>query len=170
MVWFNNDGLLVKFGREEAIAGVGGEYSWRGFQGSLEVEVDYRRLNAFGTPTILSDVIRIPNGIIIKSAEFQVADQAFSTSGSPTLSFGLYKTDRTTAYSATGIHSALAASAVDTIGENNALTGSLINTTVLASTTPSLLSCTVGTANFTAGRGKLRIHWFWPTPAANPAA
>ena len=166
MVWMNNDGLLVKFGKEKGIAANGGSYRFVGPLDCIEIDVDYRKLNAFGTNTILSDTVKVPNGVLLKSAEFQV-DVAF-TGATATLTLGLYDSDRTTAYDEDGIDATIALTAIDAIGEVVACDGALIGT-VLANNTPSLITALVGTANFTAGRGKLRLYFYRPTVAATPA-
>ena len=164
MVWFHNDGLLVRFGVEEADVGAGGEYRSNGPFVEVEFDVQWNKLNAFGTFTILDDTVKLPNGILLTNAEFETI-VPFTSGGAATLSFGIYDTDRTTALNATGIHSALALTAIDAVGETTTLTGTLINT-ILANNTPNLVSATVGTANFTAGQGKLRLRYFVPTPLA----
>jgi hypothetical protein len=163
MAWLNGDGLLVKFGTEEALMGGGGEYRWNGPFTEVEFDVQWNRLNAFGTVTILDETVRIPNGVLLTYAEFEPV-VAFTSGGSATLSIGLHDLDRTTAYNATGIDATIALTAIDAVGETVVCDGALINT-VLANDQPSLVSVTVGTANFTAGRGKLRLRYFVPTPA-----
>lgn len=168
MPWTNNDGLLIKFGTEEALVGGGGEYRWNGPSATVEIDVRWNMLNAFGTRTILDETVRIPNGVLLQAAEFRTI-VPFTSGGLATLSFGLFDMDRTTAYNATGIHSALALTAMDAVNETTALTGALVGT-ILANDQPSLISATVDTANFTAGRGVLRLTLFRPTKAPGTVA
>lgn len=163
MAWLNNDGLLVKFGTEEAIVGGGGEFTWDGPNAKLDIDIRYNMLNAFGTRTILDETVRIPNGLLLRSASFQVI-VPFTSGGAATLDLGLYDMDRTTAYDADGIDAAIALTAIDTVGETVTCDGALIGT-ILANDTPSLISATVGTANYTAGRGVLTLQFFKPTRA-----
>lgn len=163
MAWLNNDGLLIKYGTEEALHGGGGEYRWNGPFTEVEIDVQWNRLNAFGTRTILDETVRIPNGVLLTSAEFEVI-VPFTSGGSATLTLGFFDTDRTTAYDEDGIDATIALTAIDAVGETVTCDGALINT-VLANNTPNLISATVGTANYTAGRGKLRLRYFVPTPA-----
>lgn len=161
VIWRNNDGLAVKFGRDEAFRGAGGEFSIGGEFRVVELDIVWNQLNAFGTVTILDETVKLPNGCLLTNAEIEVVVPFAGATA--TLALGLAKTDGT-AYDATGISTALAQTALDTVGETTNLTGALVNT-ILANTTPSLISATVGTANFTAGRAKLRLKYFFPTPA-----
>lgn len=163
MAWMNNDGLFIKFGAEEARVGGGGEYRWNGPFTEVEIDVRWNMLNAFGTVTVLDDTVRIPNGVLLTSAEFETV-VPFTSGGAATLDLGFYDTDRTTAYDADGIDVAIALTAIDAVGETVTCDGALINT-ILANNTPNLITATVGTANFTAGRGKLRLRYFVPSPA-----
>lgn len=167
MAWYNNDGLLVKFGTEEGMTGGGGEFRWNGPTTEVEIDVVWNKLNAFGTRTILDETVRIPNGILLTSAEFEVV-VPFVGAGA-TLDLGFYDMDRTTAYDADGIDAAIAVTAIDAVGETVTCDGALINT-LLANNTPNLISATVGTANYTAGQGKLRLRYFVPSPAPEAGA
>lgn len=154
--WYNNDGLTIKSGQDEGNPGNGGVVvDGDGLNHVYIFNVEWNKLNAFGTVTILSDTIRIPNGWRLESAEFYV-ETPFTSGGAATLDIGLYDTDRTTAYDADGIDAAIALTAIDGIGERVACDGALIGTD-LANNTPSLVTVTVGTANYTAGKGRLTI-------------
>lgn len=163
MAWYNNDGLLIKYGPEEARVGGGGEYRWVGPFTEVEIDVQWNRLAAFGTRTILDETVRIPNGVLLTSAEFEVV-VPFASGGLATLDFGFYDMDRTTEYDADGIIAGATAASLSTVGATIVGAGALINT-VLANNTPNLISGRVNVANFTAGRGKLRLRYFVPTPA-----
>lgn len=164
MAWTNNDGLYIKYGAEEANVGGGGEYRWNGPFTELEFDVQWNKLNAFGTVTILDETVRIPSGVILTYAEFEPTI-GFTSGGAATISFGLYDTDRTTAYDEDGIDATIALTAIDAVGETVTCDGALVNTK-LSNDTPCLVTATVGTANYTAGQGKLRLRYFVPTPTA----
>ena len=168
MAWLNNDQLLIRYGTEEAQTGGGGEFRWNGPFTEVEIDIVWNKLNAFGTRTILDETVRIPNGVLLTSAEIEVV-VPFTSGGSATLDLGFYDMDRTTAYDADGIDAAVALTALDAVGETTACDGALINT-ILANNTPNLISATVGTANFTAGQAKLRLRYFVPTPAPEAGA
>lgn len=165
--WMNNDGLFVKFGSQQAVVGGGGSFSVEGEFTTVEIDIRYNMLNAFGTRTILDETVRVPNGVLLTSAEFEVV-VPFTSGGAATLDLGFYDTDRTTAYDADGIDAVIALTAIDAVGETVTCDGALINT-ILANNTPNLISATVGTADYTAGRGKLRLKYFVPTKAPNLA-
>lgn len=155
--WMNNDGLYIKFGAKEAEPAHGGEYRWNGPLTKVEFDIDFDRLEAFGTATFLSDTVTIPNGVRLEKAELYV-ETTFTSSGSATLDLGLYDTDRATAYDADGIDSAIAIADL-TAGDLIECDGALVGTT-LANNTPSLVTATVGTADFTAGKAKLRLYYY----------
>lgn len=166
MAWTNNDGLYIKYGQEEAKQARAGEFRWHGPTTKVEADIIWNRLNAFGNVTILSDTFRIPNGVLLVSARL-ITIVPFTSGGSATLTLGLYDLDRTTAYDADGIDATIALTAIDTVGETVVCDGALIGT-ILANDQPSLLTATVGTANYTAGQAKLEIEYLTPTPNPNP--
>ena len=163
MAWNNSDGLLIKYGYEEAQVGGGGEFAVVDDVHTVEFDIRWNMLNAFGTRTILDETVRIPNGVIIISALF-TTEVPFTSGGAATLSVGLCSPDRTTVFSATGLINATALTTMDAVGEVVTGAGASLNT-VLANAAPNLIQATVGTANYTAGRGKLRIRYFVPSPA-----
>ena len=132
MVWVNDDGLVVKFGTEEADRGKGGIFTDKMYGDCTVYEFD------------------------IRAAELEPL-VAFTSGGAATLTIGLYDTDRTTALDADGIDAAIALTAIDTVGEKVTCDGALVNT-VLSNDTPCLVGATVGTAAYTAGRAKLRLY------------
>lgn len=154
--WVNEDGLLVKFGPTEAAVAKAGEVQPYGNTHLVEFDVLYSDLAAFGTEKILADTVTIPEGALLEKAEFYV-ETAFA-GATATLSFGLIDQDRTTAIDADGIDAAIAVGSL-TDGATIACDGDLIGD-VLANA--GLVTATVGTANFTAGRGKLRLFWYIP--------
>lgn len=155
--WINNDGLKIRYGADAAKAGTGGEYSMPGSTHVVELVVEGTKLNAFGTATMLSDTVTIPNGVLLESVEFRVVEP-FTSGGSATLTLGLYDTDFSTAYDANGIDATIALTAIDAVNDTIACDGALVGT-VLANNTPSVVSATAGTANFTGGKGLLRIKY-----------
>lgn len=155
--WFNPDGLLVRLGTTEADVTKAGQRTTYGEVQETRVVVDWADLEAFGTETIFDGSTTIPNGAHIKSAEFYV-DEAFA-GATATLGFGLIDQDRSTAIDADGIDAAIAVTAIDALGDTITCDGALINTTL---TNTGLVTATVGTANFTAGKGVLTIKWYIP--------
>ena len=156
MAWTNEDGLYVRFGTEETDVTRVGEYNEYGPLHYLEVEVNWDELNAFSNVTIFSSSVRIPADVFLESASFKVVT-AFA-GASATIDFGTVDTDRTTEHDYDGIDAAIAVTAIDAIGDTITCDGALINT-VLTNTTPLLLMARVNTANFTAGKGYLRVYY-----------
>lgn len=165
MPWMNNDGLLIKYGTEEAQVGGGGEYRWDGPLTELEIDIQWNRLAAFGTEKVVDETIRIPNGVLLQSAEFRVITP-FTSGGSATLTLGLINPDRSTAYDADGIDATVALTAIDAVNETVTCDGALIGTVLNAAQGSSLVTATVGTANYTAGKGVLRLRYFVPVKTA----
>jgi hypothetical protein len=155
--WVNNDGLFIKYGTTEAATKQAGEKTAYGQFRQTVLEIDWNDLEAFGTTTILSDTVTLPAGAHIQSAELYVVD-AF-VGATATLTLGLLDQDRSTAIDADGIDAAIAVTAIDADGDTIACDGALINTT-LANT--GLFTALVGTANFTAGKGRLTVNWYIP--------
>lgn len=152
MAWLNSDGLYVKFGTEKVETSKGGQL---GNENVIEFDISYTDLEAFGTDTFLSDTVTVPNGAFIEDVKF-IVTTAWTSGGSATLTFGLYDQDRSTAIDVDGLDAtiakaALAAQAVISCD------GALVKTRL---TNSGLVTAQAGTANFTAGAGKLRITYF----------
>lgn len=159
--WVNNDGLPIRFGVDQAETGEGGQFRWHGPYAEYEFDVIWNEVEAFGTVTYLGRSVRIPDGDLLTEATFEVSE-AFSTASSPTLTFGFHNADGT-AYDADGIDATIAATAIDAVGDTVVCDGDLVNK-VLANPAKkySYVTCTVGTANFTSGKGKLRLKTWRP--------
>lgn len=154
--WVNDDGLLVKFNRTAGETKRAGEYNSDDGTHVVEVDVRWDDLEAFGTTTFLSDAPLLPSGAHIKSAEFYVTT-AFA-GATATLTFGTYSEDRTV-LDEDGIDAAIAVTAIDAVGDTIACDGDQVGTTL---TEQALLTAQVGTADFTAGQGFLRITYIIP--------
>src|SRR5688500_17909992 len=97
--WVNDDGLFIKFGTDEAKLNTGGEFPiMDGNYHLLQFEITPTVLNTLTGPIFLSDTLTIPGDCFLFKAEFEV-EVAFDSAGeAATVDFGLYDTDRTTAY------------------------------------------------------------------------
>lgn len=160
----NADGLVIKYGLSQATLGNVGSPAQAGEYKVIQATLDYTRFAAFGTTAMVSiqpDAF-IPAGAFIVDAEF-IATTAFTSGGAATLTVGLYAQDNTTAVDATGIINASALSTINAAGKKLAGAGTSINAAALA--TASQLSVLVGTANYTAGKGQLKIRYFVPRAA-----
>lgn len=160
--WTNNDGLYIKYGPDEVISQNGGEYRATGNLRVIEVEFEATKLGTGSS--ILSDVVKVPKGARIEKVEV-VAETAFTSGGAATLNIGLVRTDRTTVYDADGLVAALALSALNVTGELNTLSvgstgaGAFVGTTLANA---GLIVADYDTAAYTAGKGKVRIHFYVP--------
>ena len=154
--WVNSDGLLVKSGPDEATPAKAGAYVLESTnEHTIEAIINWNKFEAYGTDTILSDTLVIPDGARITSVKVYV-DTAFTSGGSATLIVGLKRTDRSTAYDADGL---VASTAVASLTSGATITGSgaLVNTTLAYD---ALLTATVGTADFTAGKAKIVVTYY----------
>lgn len=165
--WVNNDGLPIRFGVDQADTGEGGQYRWNGPFAEYEYDVIWNDLEAFGTVDFLGRSVRIPNGMLLTEATFEVS-QGFTSGGAATLTFGFHNADGS-AYDADGIDAAIALTAIDTVGETVTCDGALVNALLKNPNKKySYVTATVGTANYTAGKGKLRLKLFVPHGGTKP--
>jgi hypothetical protein len=151
--WTNADGITVYFGPEEVNTQVGGEFRDRtGNNRITEYKITGTALNAFGTATLLNRSVDIPVGEVIERVELYV-DTAFTSGGSATLIVGTYRADGTTVIDADGFIASTAVASL-TDGATIVGAGAQIGTTMAYK---SRVAATVGTADFTAGEGRLRV-------------
>ena len=159
--WMNDDGLYIKFGTKEGKVIGGGEFQ-KGALGNehyIEFIVDTTYLDGT-TLTFLSDTLTLPGDCFLYRAEFEV-EVAFDSAGEgATISFGLYDTDRTTAYDADGIDVQVAEAAIDGVGDTIVCDGALVGTR-LANNTPCYVTALVETEAFTAGKGRLKLWYYF---------
>ena len=157
-VWYNQDGLLVKSGADEGLIKKAGVYASKFDDiNVIEAIVTFADFNAFGTDTILSDTLIIPDGARVKAAYIYV-ETAFAGAGA-SLRVGALRSDRTTAYDDDGL---VAATAVGSLTAGATITGAgaLINTTLA---NDALFTATVTGANFTAGKARIRVEYYLAT-------
>lgn len=158
MGWYNSDGLYVKFGTEEGASAFIGENMTVGAQREVEIILDLTTLTS--TDTILDYTQFIPSNAFIEAVELETLVSA--TGATATLSVGLYKSDTTTAISATGIVNAATVASLGNAGTRQTLTlGSTGAGATIGSTPgfPALISAKWGTAAFTAGRLAIRVRY-----------
>lgn len=113
--WLNSDGLYIKTGVTEATQNQGGTFHATGSDGSkiVEVEIDLTTIPTTDG-TIVSDNVVIPKGSQIIEVK-TIAEIAGA--GGTSFTVGLYKLDRSTALSTTGIVNAQLLAAHDAVGE-----------------------------------------------------
>lgn len=165
--WVNDDGLPIRFGAELAVPGEGGQYRWNGPFAEYEFDLIWDDLAAFGTVDFLGRSVRVPNGFLLTEATIEVTE-AFTSGGAATLTLGFHNADGT-AYDADGIDAAIALTALDTVGETTVCDGALVNTILNNPNVKySYHTATVGVANYTAGKAKLRLKYFVPHGGTKP--
>ena len=159
MGWYNNDGLYVKFGTEEGDVGAVGEVRTAGIVRETVLTLDLTTLTS--SDVILDYTSYLPKDAFIESVTIETLVSATS-GGSATLSVGLYKSDTTTAISATGLVAAATVASLGNAGTRTILTlGSTYAGAKIGSTPgfPALISAKYTTAAFTAGKVSIRIGW-----------
>lgn len=161
MGWYNSDGLYVKFGTEEATAGVAGEYRTTGPQRMVELVIsDMTTVTA--NPAVLDYNVVIPKNARIEKVEVIVTTVCTDAGGTSVLNVGLKKTDNSTELDYEAFVKAMALSVLNVAGETTVLTagatyaGDLIGTTLSAN---GYLTVDYTTEAYTAGAIKVRIYY-----------
>lgn len=160
--WFNNDGLLVKFGVDEATVGNGGEYNFNA-EHMVEFDLDLTTVPAVGTPLIVSDTVTIPNGSVVTKVEVLVKE--VSVGATANLDLGLIDQDRATAIDLNGLvaagddwnGAAVGTTTTYTVGSVEA--GALLGTVL---TNTGYVTANYDTAAFTDGTLRVRIFHYVP--------
>jgi hypothetical protein len=171
--WHNSDGLLVRFGTNEATVGRAGVYAdVTAGRHCAQFVVDLVALSALSTfgsdiDVILSDTVVIPADVIVDEVVITVLEA--SAGASATLNLGTYQLDRATAIDADGL---LVAS---TTGWHTAAIGYRKSITLggdedgadmgQLTTLPGLVTAQVDGAAYTAGVIKIQIFYFRPLAA-----
>lgn len=164
MSWFNNDGLLVKFGTEKTVPNLAGEYKTTGALREIELKINLTALTS--SQVIQSDQTFVPANAKIEEVEL-VATTAATSGGAPTLDVGMIQTDRTTIVSNTGFTAAVALATLTPIGAKQVLrpgsagAGAFVGTTV--GTLPGYIVARANAATYTAGVLLVRIRYRLPS-------
>lgn len=154
--WTNDDGLNVLFGTDKALVAKEGATASLDSEREIVIELSGADLpTTTDGETFINTVpmAYIPNGALLRSATL-IVTTAF-VGATATLSLGTAQNDGTT-IDADGIDATIAITAIDAVGDEIACDGALIGTKVAAD---SYITATVGTANITAGEGKLVIKY-----------
>lgn len=165
MAYLDNSGLYVKIGPEVAVTSNDGEYKTYGALRTVEVLIpDLTKLTTSDAVIIGGDNLFFPISCKIEKVEL-ICDTAATSGGSATLILGLMQTDRSTMIDATGILNAVAVATM-TIGSEQTYVkgttgaGTRVGTGVAATTVPAMITAKAGTAVFTAGSCRVRIHYY----------
>ncbi len=176
--WTNGDGLVVKFGSDEADKVLGGEVKSFGDIHVTQFDINWDDLLS-ATYSVLGSVgaaqdgaygIMVPKGARIKAIEC-VATAAFTSSGtigSATLGIGLKKwSDLSTELDHDGFTTASFVGGVfDAVGERTYVTVGVTGAGALIGTSLSEngVICVANTAHashpYTAGKLRCRLEWF----------
>ena len=160
MAWYNDDGLYVKFGTEEATVADVGNYNVSGPENMIELKIP--DLTALGTSAAIQDSgLVVPKNAFIQKCEI-IVDTAATSGGSAALNVGLIRTDRSTELDYDGFVAAGAVATFAAAGNIVEYTqgstghGALIGTTLAYN---GYLTADYDTAAFTAGALRFRL-WY----------
>ena len=163
--WFDNDGLYRQYGVTKAVPEVGGDFHREGEYRILEYFLDLTTLTPFTTVVIPSNTTFIPSGVFVESVDVIVETAAAGATA--TLNVGLIANDRVTVSSATGFINAMTVATM-VQGANlhlvvgSAFVGGYVGALAGTPNTGYLIA-TANTANFTAGKLRIRINYRTPT-------
>lgn len=161
MAWMDNTGLYQKYGLEQVVPQVAGEYRFDGPQRLMEIKLDLTTLTNTAAVISGTDSVNFPANFIIDKVE--VFAETLAAGATATLSVGLQRTDRTTAIDYNGILNAAPLANMDTTGETTVYSngvagaGNFVGKTVGAN--PGYLTANWNTAAFTAGVVIIRIYY-----------
>ena len=161
--WFNSDGLYVKFGANEATAGVAGEYNTLGARRCIEIRIADLTTIPDTTQTILDQNVWMPDNARIE--EIEVINTTAATGSGATLDLGLIRFDQSTELDYDGLLANAPLTDWDTLGETKSYSvgvtgaGALMGTVI---TQPGYFVATYDTAAFTAGALRIRVWYSFP--------
>ena len=158
--WNNDDGLYIKFGTDEATAGIGGHVSTADDYQMVSVEVDLTTLAA--TAGILDDNVWVPANARIDKVEVIVETAADSAGDAAVLNVGLIRKDRSTEIDYDGLVAAMVQGNIDAAGETQEVVightyvGADVGTTTANA---GYITADYDTAAFTAGVVLIRVFY-----------
>lgn len=162
--WFNSDGLLVKFGTNEATAGKAGEYGELvGNIHIIELRIPDLTVITDSTQTVLDENVFIPKNARIEYVE--VINVTAATGTNAVLDLGLIRRDQSTELDYDGLLADAPRTDWDALGETKKYqvgvtgAGALVGTVL---TNSGYLVATYDTAAFTAGAIDIRIGFSFP--------
>lgn len=156
MAWTNKDGLTVLMHKEQGEDNFTGS-TIRGATQEFVLNIDDATTLEATAPTPSALDGFIPAGAYITRA-YIIVDEAFDSSGSATLTVGVYEQDGT-AIDADGIDAAVALTAIDADGDVVVADGALVGGTATVGTADAYIVANYGTAAFTAGSAKVVIEY-----------
>lgn len=178
MTWINNDGLVVKFAKEEGVASRGGEVStlddgshvYPFYINYTDINASVQILGAGSGVDAGSIGIVLPKGLYIEELE-TVAEDAFTSSGtiaSATLALGLKLMDRSTELDHDGLlTTSFTGGNIDSAGEKTVVrkgstgAGALIGTALTNNGVIVVQNSTHATNPYTAGKLLVRVRGYF---------
>lgn len=161
--WTNADGLRIAYGQSEAALGNGGEYKTFDLFRVIDVEIDLATLNQ--TEDIVSRVV-FPFGKVLGKVEV-ITDVAAATGVAIDVGFQTLDGD---VVDEDGILAAFPIASMNAEGEYITLTdggtnaGALVGVVAHASEPLYITASRTTATAFTAGRIRLRLHWYKKSP------
>lgn len=157
--WFDNTGVLRKYGPAQADPVIGGEYKTFGALNEVEFTIDLTKLTE--DASIQSDVVFLPKNIRIE--EIEVVAHTAAEDGAA-FDLGLVRTDRSTEVDFDGLLAALPIDLVEVAGTKTSVTAGHDNAGALIGATTSYPSYVTAnrttSAAFTAGVVRVRIKYY----------
>lgn len=163
-IWYNADGLRVKFPNDNRIDN-GGEYPGAGAYRVIEVEFDFANIGT--SPTLLDDNIIVPSNSRIQKVVL-IAETAATAATS--FDFGLFRKDYTTELDHDGLINDVLLASLNVNGEENVYTAGVAGAGALVGTTTTRAGVFSATRTGTAGvgHGILQVHLYVPAAAPVP--
>jgi len=129
--WVNNDGLLVRFGNDQAVIPASGMPSVKGVEQQLVIKMVAVDITDVDVAALIYREAGLPQKAILVGADLYVTT-AFTSAGSPTLDLGLFHDDGDgtfTAEDVDGFDVDIALTALDSVGATVALNGAYVDGT-----------------------------------------
>lgn len=167
----NNDGLVIRYGTDEAKPYVVSEYRYAGPRHMVEVDISYQNLPASssGDPTVADKQAILPAGALIELVETEIHTAFDDASGdTATLNVGWVKASDETSNVDIDAFVAAASIAELVVGHKKDATSPNDGAgrgTILTEAKKIVFS--VGTQAFTAGKGVVRIYYVIPNKSTD---
>lgn len=164
MSWTNEDGLVVKFGVEEAVlSNISADTADNAYR-VIEIIADYHDLPAVATNQVLIDTnFVLDKGALIESVSIKKSADFDSTSDDMTLSIGCVDTDGSSNYTKAAFVDAATQTELNTLADGvenySGWVGSLVGT---VTTKPLKFMWEVDNHAAVAGSAVIRIKWSVP--------
>ena len=129
--WVNSDGLLVRFGNDQAVLPASGHPSVKGMEQELVIKIVGVDITDVDVAPLIYREAGLPQKALLLEAILYITE-AFTSGGSPTLDLGLYHDDGDGTYTVEdvdGLVVDLTLAKMDSIGADEVLDGAYVNGT-----------------------------------------